>query len=233
MKICAKCRVEKPLSEFGKRTKAKDGLQHDCKECRNAYNRAYNVTNRDRFRDNRRNADVLERKRKYDSTRYVENSDEIKLRTAAWLKSHPEWRKLRNAQWAKNNPDKVVISNAQYYAANSERIRARNNTWWYSADKNILQNYRRNRRARIHASGGTLSSDIVDKLLAQQEGCCVYCNVDLTVTTIHLDHRMPIKLGGTNTDDNVQLLCASCNLRKGSKHPDDFERQIGYTALRQ
>ena len=36
MKVCTKCRVEKPLSEYSrasKKLKSKDGLQYYCKEC--------------------------------------------------------------------------------------------------------------------------------------------------------------------------------------------------------
>lgn len=32
-KICTKCRTEKLLERFSKRTKSKDGLQHICREC--------------------------------------------------------------------------------------------------------------------------------------------------------------------------------------------------------
>lgn len=37
-----------------------------------------------------------------------------------------------------------------------------------------------------------------------------------------------IALGGTNTDDNVQLLRAECNNFKRAKHPADFMRQRGF-----
>jgi 5-methylcytosine-specific restriction endonuclease McrA len=38
----------------------------------------------------------------------------------------------------------------------------------------------------------------------------------------------PLTLGGSNTDDNVQLLCPTCNIRKGSTHPSEYEARIGY-----
>ena len=37
MKICLNCNKEKPSTEFSKRTKSKDGLQHQCKGCRKLY----------------------------------------------------------------------------------------------------------------------------------------------------------------------------------------------------
>jgi len=37
MKICTKCREEKPFSEFSKNCRAKDGHQHECKSCNSEY----------------------------------------------------------------------------------------------------------------------------------------------------------------------------------------------------
>jgi len=43
----------------------------------------------------------------------------------------------------------------------------------------------------------------------------------------HMDHIMPIALGGSNTDDNMQLLRKECNLQKQAKHPIDFMQSRG------
>ena len=32
-----------------------------------------------------------------------------------------------------------------------------------------------------------------------------------------MDHILPVAKGGTNDDDNAQLLCAPCNQSKGAK----------------
>ncbi len=32
-KVCSKCRVDKPISDFGRLSKSKDGLGHRCKQC--------------------------------------------------------------------------------------------------------------------------------------------------------------------------------------------------------
>lgn len=39
-KICSKCGIEKPLTEFHKQQRNKDGLRHWCKECRRRYYQA-------------------------------------------------------------------------------------------------------------------------------------------------------------------------------------------------
>lgn len=52
-KTCPHCGELKPLDEFGKLTRAKDGHDYLCKPCRRTYNRARYAANRDK-----RKADV-------------------------------------------------------------------------------------------------------------------------------------------------------------------------------
>lgn len=48
LKKCAKCGTEKSVSEFGKNSSIKDGLQSYCKACYNAYARDYYKDNKDK-----------------------------------------------------------------------------------------------------------------------------------------------------------------------------------------
>ena len=43
MKTCTECKIEKPLTEFNKRKQNSDGLDCNCRECRNIKKRAYNA----------------------------------------------------------------------------------------------------------------------------------------------------------------------------------------------
>lgn len=40
-----------------------------------------------------------------------------------------------------------------------------------------------------------------------------------------LDHVIPISRGGMNIDDNVQLLCPTCNLSKGAKTMEEWRER--------
>ena len=40
IKKCSKCKIEKPLNEFGNKKKAKDGKQSQCKNCISLYNKS-------------------------------------------------------------------------------------------------------------------------------------------------------------------------------------------------
>jgi hypothetical protein len=81
----------------------------------------------------------------------------------------------------------------------------------------------REKEAKRRGAHGKLSKGIEQRLFEAQCGLCVCCGKPLG-DDYHLDHIMPLALGGTNTDDNVQLLLAKCNLRKSAKHPDEWRR---------
>lgn len=47
---------------------------------------------------------------------------------------------------------------------------------------------------------------------------CVKCGDD---ERLELDHILAITMGGDNSEDNIQVLCKSCNVKKGgNKHRD-------------
>ena len=65
------------------------------------------------------------------------------------------------------------------------------------------------------------------KLSTIQKGKCACCALPLG-KDFHLDHKMPLALGGANEDSNIQLLRRECNIKKAAKHPINFMQERGF-----
>lgn len=104
----------------------------------------------------------------------------------------------------------------------SEKRRARR-----AANPEMVTRGNHARRARKLSAGGVLSRGIVAKLMQLQKGVCVNCRVDLKAAGKHLDHIEPLARGGSNSDENVQLLCPSCNTSKHTKDPVAWAQSQG------
>lgn len=127
------------------------------------------------------------------------------------------------------NRDVKIAYQTSRYAANPEKVKD-------YIRKRRLENPEiaviasSKRRARKLNNGGVLSRGIVKKLYTLQDGKCACCGKPLG-EKYHLDHIMPLSLGGENSDRNVQLLLPICNMSKGSKHPDVYRRECENRAL--
>lgn len=168
------------------------------------------------------------------------NADRARAVAVAWQVANPERRKAHQAAYRAANVEKSKA----YRAANADKINARSIAWqadnpekrkaqqatYRAANPEVRRIDRQNRRARKLFSGGTLSRGLAANLFEVQRGLCACCQ-DPLGDDYHLDHIMPLALGGTNTDSNMQLLLARCNLQKGSSHPDEFMQDREFDML--
>lgn len=118
-----------------------------------------------------------------------------------------------------------VLSSA-HYIRNKDKISARMAAY-HVKNPDKAKVWKANRRARLMGNGGQLSCGLADKLFSLQSGLCPCCRAPLG-DDYHMDHIMPLALGGSNTDDNIQLLRQTCNMQKHAKHPVDFMQSRGF-----
>lgn len=226
--FCNKCQCETDRYESGK-----------CKACVKAYNKKWwteNETYAATYRTDHPDA-VKAAQKKYKT----ENKAEIASRKKDAKEKDPEKfaaysRKyyylnraaiLQKTQaWRLKNIDKVKASHAKWGILNLENIRI------YAAKRRVLypfldRTYYQNRKARKLKTGGRLSKGLSQRLFLLQKGKCACCNQPLG-GDFHMDHIMPLALGGSNSDDNIQLLRKTCNLQKQASHPIDFMQRRGF-----
>jgi HNH endonuclease len=184
------------------------------------------------------------------------NLDKAKARSLAWNKANSERVKVTTKEWREANKDKIKATRDAYMSINADRYKAhyiankeKRKAWmaaWYKknsaklkdsraayyianpkARKAATQTSNHTRRARKLAAGGKLTRNIAETLFHLQKGKCPCCAKPLG-SDYHLDHQLPLALGGTNADNNMQLLRAECNQKKHAKHPVDFMQERGF-----
>lgn len=58
------------------------------------------------------------------------------------------------------------------------------------------------------------------EVLRRDDFSCVYCGVRPSKSDLHVDHIMPVSLGGSDDPSNLATSCRDCNNGKASSAPD-------------
>ncbi len=272
MKICTKCKIEKPFSEFSKNNSIKDGHRSACKLCDKAkdaarylensdkikaYSREYREVNRQKVKESEeirriknkerikesqrayreRNKEKIREKR---LARYEENKERERQRAAIYRAENPEkitdyrirtleQKRKAGLAFRKENKKRISEKSAKYYKENSGIINQRN-AQWRKINPEKARALNANRRSRDRSAEGRHKGDDIIAIFSLQQGLCANCQTKLFKSgkqKYHVDHIMPLALGGSNWPANLQCLCPACNLSKGAKHPDDWAREQG------
>lgn len=213
-KRCGKCNSDKDEAEFNKRASSKDGLNGVCKECKNhrarelhaanpqiqheAYRR-YVERHPDRYKESRRNSEQ----------KHKEKRNEYRKR---WRQARPEKTKEYADRWVskeENRRKKLELSKAWNHA-NPEKMREISKRWrGKNPDTKRASNHRR--KYRLKGAIGTYTAQEWQDLCDYYGNICLRCKANTQLT---VDHVVPIALGGSNSIDNIQPLCLSCNCSK-------------------
>lgn len=159
----------------------------------------------------------INRKRNAKKHRTPEQEREI------WIKRQrkkfgPDWvpRKLPRHM----TPDELTahLEERKRKKRERERMKRAKNPEVYALRKR-LQNQRR--RANGVGGGGKFCRAQFLLMWDCQKGKCALCGSDLV--DFHCDHILPLSRGGGNDFSNIQILCPTCNLKKGTMTNEEFK----------
>lgn len=191
----------KPHAEFHKDKARRDGLATMCKSCNCARASAWHQENRERS---------TQRQREY----YGKNGEAMRATMAAYRQRNLESVRAMRRAWSRANPDRKRALDVRWQAANRHKVRL----------------YKRasqaRRRQAVLASPSHHTAADVQRLIRLQRNRCACCGKSLK-SGFHIDHRMPLKRGGSNSRENIELLCPRCNGRKSGKDPILFMQEQG------
>lgn len=119
-KICTKCGIEKPLSEFSTHKKTKDGLRISCKKCSYIRHKKYRLKNKEKIR---------EYHKEYNKKYYLKNKEKIKEREKKYclknkekIKEKNKERYLKNIEAYKESRSKNKEKRKEYLLKNKDKF---------------------------------------------------------------------------------------------------------------
>lgn len=114
--------------------------------------------------------------------------------------------------------ERARINSLSYRRKYPDRGKAQSDAYYAAHKDDVLENSR-NRRARKAGNGGEHTKEDIELLWQLQRGKCVFCLKPLKRGAFHIDHHLPLALGGSNDRGNLRLLHKKCNLEKAATHP--------------
>ena len=173
MKVCKSCGEKKPLSEFYKEKRMKDGHFNQCKSCRKEwyhenkekakenmkkwreenkqkrkeYMKKYQKENREKIKEYQKEwrEENKEMMKEYEKRYYEENKEKVK----EYKKDNKEKIKEYNKRYRQENAEKIKEyqkkNDKKYRQENAEKIKEYKKEW-YQENKEKVNEYRRNKR---------------------------------------------------------------------------------------
>ena len=195
------------------------------REERKAYMKKYN-----------QKPEIKEKKRKYQGThkeerkKYLEkNKEKVKASSKKWYEEHKEETKAQEKKYRQEHKEERKAYDEKYNEEHKEERKAYKEKYYKNNKDKIKKYYNRpevkekrkinehNRQVRKKGNGGSYTIEEITKLRKETNGICKGYNREphyVGDKNLTIDHIIPIKKGGTNYIENIQLLCGSCNSHK-------------------
>ena len=156
--------------------------------------------------------------------RYCAKREWILERQKLYAQANKEKKREYNRRYYRENREKLKEQNRQYHQNNKEAASEWYKQYYQENIEAIYANHRA-RRAKKRGNGGSHTVKELNELFEQQEGLCYYCGrllFESFKVPFHVEHKIPISIGGSNDISNIALSCKECNLRKHTKTDEEF-----------
>ena len=220
-KRCSKCGEWKDKGEFHKDNSKKSGYSSYCKWCSGEHGRKYRADHLEEGRERSRKyakqnaSTILQRVLKW----ATENRNKTREYKRRWRINHPEEKRESDRNYRANNAAKLNEYSRQYRVAYPEKG-IEISRKWAKANPDKRRVNETNRRARKLGNGGTFTMQEWQALKEFYNFICLRCGRKEPEILLTPDHVLPLVRGGSNSIDNIQPLCRSCNCSKHTKHID-------------
>ena len=142
---------------------------------------------------------------------------------AEYYQTNKEVIATKGVEYRKTNKVAIAAVKAEYRQANKE-TKASYMSEYQQTPKGKLIKANANHKRRAVIKGGSVSTEELQQLIDDNTKC-FYCGCVVTDDNRHIDHFIPLSKGGLHDLHNLVVACATCNLKKGTKMPEEFITQ--------
>lgn len=161
--------------------------------------RRYRVRHPDRIKEQRKRARGRDRE-------YRErNKERLREYFRQYYLDNQDKKKAQQVTWRSQNKERMAATKRLYLSTPEGRAKHR------EAQAGV------NHRRRVRQLGGECEKFSREEIYERDQGICYLCGLFVKENAWHLDHIIPVALGGGHTRRNVAVSCPSCNRRKGTK----------------
>ena len=252
-KVCSRCRFPKPLRDFSKYARKRDGLQSYCKKCMSELEVEY-VEKREAYKKECRRLefysmpmDVRPQPKICSNPNCLlsgivqppENFHKSKIHRTGLMADCVECERERKRKSARlhrketsdkarekyNSDPEVKAARKRWYEENKDQLNKMTKEW-REANKEATRRLHIERRFRNYG----VTQEWYDTTLAAQGGGCAICgskDPKSNGDTFHVDHYHGCCSKGCHACDNCRrgLLCGVCNTRLGILEMSDWSKQ--------
>ncbi len=141
-----------------------------------------------------------------------------KANSQPWRKSEKYKARKREERrvFCKRHPEKIREQKKDYREKHPEKNREKRKAYREKYPEKIKAQKQRRRALKMSAPGSFTGAEWLE-LKKKFNNLCARCGQEKPLT---VDHVIPLVAGGSNSIDNIQPLCLSCNSAKGTKTID-------------
>jgi len=222
-KLCPKCQTEKSVELFSKDKTTKDGLQTRCKECAKAYQQTNAEANKEKIA--KQGKSYREANKEKIAKRKKAYREANKDKRAEYIKTHADRIAAQMKEYRQSNASKIVEYRKKYNQNNASKLVEYRKAYFQTPIGKAAKKNSNHKRRSITKQGDVTTQQLLE--LQQNAKACYWCGISLKGKKVHVDHYVPLKLGGEHALNNLVVSCSHCNQNKHAKDPIKFANSIG------
>ena len=148
----------------------------------------------------------------------VKNSEAAKERSRAWYENNKQRTSENVKSYREQNSEWVKWYQKTWASANRDKRRSSYKKWGQSEKgKTSISSRNSRRKARLRGATGSHSANEWNELKQNCNYTCNMCNTKEPDIKLTRDHIITVSKGGSDSIENIQPLCGSCNSKKKDK----------------